>query len=330
MIKEITKAVCLLSGGLDSALAANLVQEQGVVVVAVNFILPFGRRGKSSAAEAVAEGLGMELLAIELGEDYLEMLKHPRYGYGSNMNPCIDCHIYMLRKAKQVMEERRAHFIVTGEVVGQRPMSQRRETLKLIERQSGLEGLILRPLSAQLMDPSIPEREGWVRREDLLAISGRSRKEILRLAKSRGIKGYATPAGGCLLTDPRSALRVRDLIEHAMLTVREAARLSIGRHFRLPGGSKLIVGRNQEDNDALLATADESDTLLTTPDCPGPVGVLIGTDSSQEEDLASRIVARYSDGRLSGRVKIHIRSASSDRADEVPPLDAEDVGRLIL
>ncbi len=330
MTKQTTKAICLLSGGLDSALAAKLVQEQGSEVVAVNFILPFGQRGKTSAAEAVAKWLGVELVAIELGDDYLEMLKNPRYGYGSNINPCIDCHIHMLRKAKRVMQQRKAHFIVTGEVVGQRPMSQRRDTLKLIEKQSGLDGLILRPLSAQLMDPSIPEREGWIRREELLAISGRSRKEILRLAESRGIKGYATPAGGCLLTDPRFALRVRDLIEHGMLTVREAARLSVGRHFRLPGGSKLVVGRNEADNDALLATADESDTLLITPECPGPVGVLIGTDSSQEEDLASRIVARYSDGRSSGRVKIHIRSTEGDRVDEVPPLDAEDVAHLIL
>jgi tRNA U34 2-thiouridine synthase MnmA/TrmU len=330
MTKQHVKAVCLLSGGLDSALAARLMQEQGIDIVGVNFILPFGRPRRESAAEAVAESLGIELRTIRLGDDYLEVVKDPPHGYGSNVNPCIDCHIHMLRKAKELMSEIGADFVVTGEVLGQRPMSQRPDTLRLIERQSGLDGLLLRPLSALLMDPSIPEQEGWVRREDLLAISGRSRRELLRLAEIKGVRGYATPAGGCLLTDPAFAPKVRDLITHAMLTLHEAGRLGVGRHFRLDGGSKLIVGRNEDENNDLTETAEESDRVLTTPECPGPTGILIGDASAADEETAARIVARYSDGRLAGRVKIRIRSRAGERVEEVSPLDPEDVKTQML
>lgn len=324
------KAVCLLSGGLDSALAAKLVQEQGVHVLGVNIILPFGRVPRSSTAEAVAASLGIELRAVEFGEAYLEIVKNPRHGYGSNINPCIDCHIHMLEKAKRLMNTEGAHFVVTGEVVGQRPMSQRRDTLRLIEKQSGLEGLLVRPLSALLLDPTIPEQKGWVKRDDFLAISGRSRKELMRLAEAKGITGYATPAGGCLLTDPHFSVRVRDLLDYGMLTLREARRLTMGRHFRLPGGSKLIVGRNENDNEALTETAVPSDTVLTTPECPGPVGILTGEDSAHEESMAAGIIARYSDGRPTGCVKISIQSGGVTRVEEVSPLDPNEVKRLMI
>jgi tRNA U34 2-thiouridine synthase MnmA/TrmU len=323
-----TKAVCLLSGGLDSGLAAKLMQEQGIEILAISFVLPFGDPSKPSAAVRVAESLGVDLRTIPLGEDYLEVIKNPRHGYGGNMNPCIDCHIHMLAQGKQVMMDEDASFVVTGEVVGQRPMSQRLDTLRVIEKESGLEGLLLRPLSAQLLKPTVPETEGWVDRDSLLAISGRSRKELLRLAKDKGLEGYSTPAGGCLLTDPGFSARVRDLLDHDMLSLDELRRLTVGRHFRLPKGSKLIVGRNHSDNEVLLATAGSADTVLTTPECPGPVGILVGDAS--EEEIAASIVARYSDGRATGRVKILTRTSAAERMGEVSPLDAESVRELMI
>jgi tRNA-specific 2-thiouridylase len=333
MMVESVSAVCLLSGGLDSALATRLMQEQGIRVIAVSFMLPFRQAadsGEGSAPRRVAASLGVDLLSIALGEDYMEVIRNPDHGYGSNVNPCIDCHIHMLKQAKRIMMTEGASFVVTGEVVGQRPMSQRGDVLRRIAKLSGLEGLLLRPLSARLLEPTVPETKGWVRREALLAISGRSRKELMRLAAEKGITGYSTPAGGCLLTDPAFALRVRDLMTHGMLTLGEMQRLTVGRHFRLPQGSKLIVGRNQADNEALASRVRPADTVLTTPECPGPTAVLSGEEAASEEGLAAAIVARYSDDRHKNLVRIRIVAGDSERVEDVVPLDPEAARRMMI
>lgn len=333
MGKRPSKAICLLSGGLDSSLAARLMQEQGIEVLAVTFVAPFLHSSKEtggSRAEAVARALGIELKMIHLGEDYLEVIRRPRHGYGSNVNPCIDCRIYMLRRAKEIMEQQGASFVVTGEVLGQRPMSQRADTMRKVEMESGLEGLLLRPLSAQLLSPTIPEERGWVRREDLLAISGRSRKELIRLAEEKGVTGYSSPGGGCLLTDPNFALRVRDLIEHKDLTLHNVGLLKVGRHFRLPLGSKLIVGRNEGDNKSLLSLAEASDTVLSAASCRGPTAVLRGEGASREQELAAGIVARYSDHAFAGSVMVRIESPEGKGLIEAVPLAADDVKNLMI
>ena len=326
------KAVCLLSGGLDSSLALKIVRDQGVEVMAVHCKGPFGgcTEVRDSAAAAVAAALGVRLIVVSLEEDYLDIVRSPRYGYGSNINPCIDCHIYFLKQAGRVMEREGASFVITGEVVGQRPMSQRLDTLRRIEKASGLVGLILRPLSARLLEESIPEARGWVRREEMLAISGRSRKEQLRLAGEFGLKGFSAPAGGCLLTDPLFAGRVRDLISHCSLNMYEAGLLRVGRHLRLPLGSKLVVGRNQAENDDLASRARAGDLVLTTEDCPGPTAILAGQAAERELELAASVVARYSDGKLGERVTVRAMSQGLDRVIVAVPLDAESTRKLLI
>jgi tRNA U34 2-thiouridine synthase MnmA/TrmU len=326
------RAVCLLSGGLDSSLAIRIIIDQGVEALAVHFTGPFGgcTEVRDSAAYAVATSMGIRLIVVSLEEDYLEIVKAPKYGYGSNVNPCIDCHIYFLRRAKEIMEREGASFVVTGEVLGQRPMSQRLDTLIRIEKASGLAGLIVRPLSAKLLEESVPESKGWVNRDDLLAINGRSRRDQLRLASEKGVRGFSSPAGGCLLTDPRFAVRVRDLIGHDGLTMHGAGLLRVGRHFRLPLGSKLIVGRDQKDNEHLLSKAQPWDVVLDTEDCPGPIAILTGEAAVGEVDLAASVVARYSDGRFTGRVRVHVISPDGHHFQDAVPLDAENVRRLMI
>jgi tRNA-specific 2-thiouridylase len=332
-VKQRIKAVCLLSGGLDGSLAVRLMQEQGIDVIAVNFVGPFGRCAadvKDSPAQSVARVLGVDLDVVPLGEDYLEIIRNPRYGYGRNVNPCIDCRIYMLRKAREIMEREKASFVVTGEVVGQRPMSQMAGTMRKVEKESGLEGLLLRPLSAQLLPRTVPEENRWVERGVLLGISGRSRKELMRLAEEKGVTGYSSPGGGCLLTDPNFAVRVRDLLEHDTLTFDGVDLLKVGRHFRLPLGSKLVVGRNETDNLRLLALSGDSDTVLTTESCPGPTAILRGSRAGEEEDLAAGIVARYSDGRTEGGVVVRIKSPAGERLADAAPMAAEDARKLMI
>ena len=332
MESERVKAVCLLSGGLDSSLALKIVLDQGVDVTAVHCRGPFGgcTEVRDSAAGSVAAALGVRLVVVALEDDYLDIVRSPRYGYGSNVNPCIDCHIYFLKKAGEVMLKEGASFVITGEVLGQRPMSQRLDTLKRIEKASGLPGLILRPLSARLLDESIPEAKGWVKREDLFAISGRSRKEQLRLAAEYGLRGFSAPAGGCLLTDPQFAGRVRDLIGRGSLTLPEAGLLRVGRHLRLPLASKLVVGRNKQENDDLAGRIQTGDLVLTTEDCPGPTALLRGSEAPREKELAARIVARYSDGKYGDSVTVKIAAGAHEELVSVVPLEADEVGKLII
>ncbi|MBU2251012.1 MAG: 7-cyano-7-deazaguanine synthase, partial [Candidatus Omnitrophica bacterium] len=227
------KAVALFSGGLDSTLAIKVMVDQGTEVVALNFTSPFCRcqrgEGCSVPISSRAKDLGVTFKSMYLGEEYLEIVKNPKHGYGRNCNPCIDCRILKLKKARILMETIGASFLITGEVLGQRPMSQHREALRIIEKESGLEGLILRPLSAKLFEPTLPEKKGWVNREALLDISGRTRKPQIQLADQLGIKDYPCPAGGCLLADPGFSKRLRDIFQHDEFNLDNVELLKIGR-----------------------------------------------------------------------------------------------------
>ncbi|MEW6170880.1 MAG: 7-cyano-7-deazaguanine synthase, partial [Candidatus Omnitrophota bacterium] len=242
------KAVALLSGGLDSTLATKLMQEQGIYLLALNFKTPFclcdgkSSKGCINHAKAVADNLGIDFKIINVTDDFLKILKKPKHGFGSCMNPCIDCRILKFRKAKEIMQEIGASFIITGEVLGQRPMSQHKKSLNLIDKESDLEGFVLRPLSAKLLPETIPEKNKWVCRDKLLSYNGRTRKPQIALAKKFNIKDYPCPAGGCLLTDPGFARRLKDLLKYDKLDLNNIELLKVGRHFRLNSEAKLIVG----------------------------------------------------------------------------------------
>ncbi len=227
----------------------------------------------------------------------MEIVKKPKHGYGSNMNPCLDCRILLFKKAKEAMEKEDASFVITGEVLGQRPMSQRLEAMRLIEKESGLAGLVVRPLSAKVLAPTIPEQKGWIDREKLLAISGRGRREQMDLATDLGINDYPCPSGGCLLTDPGFSLRLKDLMRYQDLGLEDVNLLKIGRHFRLSQGLKLIVGRNESENNRLEALRKEGEPFFQPQELAGPSPILKGeiADNSLLE-TASRIVAKYCDG----------------------------------
>ena len=293
-----SKAIALLSGGLDSILAVRLTLNQRIEVQALNFVTPFctcNRQGRCEA-QHVGNQLGFHVQVIPLRDEFFEVLKHPRFGCGSGMNPCLDCRILMFSRAKQRMEEIGADSVFTGEVLGQRPMSQHRRAMCLIDRESGLEGRLLRPLSAKLLEPTIPEKEGIVDREKLLAIEGRSRKEQMPLATECGMADSPCPAGGCRLTDPSFARRMRDLVERKPdFDLNDVNLLRIGRHFRLSLQTKAVVGRNEEENHRLLILAQQADLLFEVTTCGSPLTLLRGETDGDSVRRTAAITARYSD-----------------------------------
>ncbi|MEM3462316.1 MAG: hypothetical protein QXJ15_01425 [Candidatus Bathyarchaeia archaeon] len=292
------KAIGLISGGLDSALAAKIMMDMGIEVIGIHFLTPFSSAKVETSAKRISELLGFPLRIVKLGREYLDVVANPRYGYGAAMNPCIDCKILMLKKAKELMAESGAGFVFTGEVLGERPMSQTPWALRVIERESGLEGLLLRPLSAKLLGETLAERMGWVKRDGLLALRGRSRKDQIRMAKELGITSYLTPAGGCLLTDRGFSAKLLDLLEHGgELSERELEKLKVGRHFRY-GGSKIIVGRNEEENEAIKRLKGPGEVLLEVIGWGSPTTLLSGEVSEGAIRIAASLTARYSDCKL--------------------------------
>lgn len=293
------KAVCSFSGGLDSMLAAKIMVEEGIEVEALYFKTGFGGCGEIENALPVrqrAESLGVKMTVVDVSAELLKIISAPQYGFGKNMNPCMDCHALFFRKCYEYMEKLGASFIVTGEVVGERPMSQRKWAMMEIDRFTGLEGLILRPLSARIMPPTIPEKKGWVNRENLFAISGRSRKPQRLLAQRFGIKSYPNAAGGCLLTEKDFSRKLKDIMEHrSVLTERDIALLRTGRHFRLSPEAKLVIGRDERENERLLKLAARDDIRFATVDVPGPVGVLTGGASERDQQTAASVISSYSD-----------------------------------
>ncbi len=292
------KAISLLSGGLDSTLATKIVKEQGIDVIAVNFKSPFclcdgsKKAGCRHMAVEMAKQLDVPLKVIYLGDEYLEIIKNPKYGYGSGINPCIDCRILKLKKAKELMEEIGASFIITGEVLGQRPMSQNKRAMEIIEKESGLKGLIVRPLCAKVLPESIPEKNKWVDREKFYEIKGRRRKEQLRLTAELKISDYACPAGGCLLTDKFYSLKIRDLIDSDMFNLETIKLTKYGRYYSISKDFKLIIGRNEIENNLIAGLKREND-ILFIPDCKGPIALGIGKISDNEIEIAAKLCASF-------------------------------------
>ena len=306
------KALALLSGGLDSTLAVKVMLDQGIEVEALNFTSPFctctGKNaGCKSEAVRVATEFNIPIKVIHKGLDYLEIVRNPSHGYGKGVNPCIDCRIFLLRKAKEYMIESGADFVITGEVLGQRPMSQRRDTLRIIERESGLEGLLLRPLSAKHFSPTIPEKEGWVDREKLLAIQGRSRKVQMRLADELDVKNYPCPAGGCMLTETSFAPKVRDVFAHSgALNLRDFRLLKIGRHFRIGPNTKVIVGQDNAVNTLLEKNVQQGEVQLRWIDGGSPLGVVTGFVDDTMIDTAARLLLRYTRAEAGQECRVKI------------------------
>lgn len=315
------KALVLLSGGLDSRLAVKLMQEQDVDVEAVHFKLPFEGCCLTDCAFKFAQMEGVKLHIIDmrkgkLFQEYIQLVKKPRFGYGCAINPCIDCRVMMLKKAKKLLKRIGAGFIVTGEVLDERPMSQTRRVLELIEKESGLEGMVVRPLSAKLLPETEPERRRWVRREKMCGIMGRRRKPQLELAKRFGLKGFPMPGGGCLLCEKEYARKLADLLKHKKrVGVKDVELLKVGRHFRL-GESKIVVGRNEEENKLLLKMKGRGDYVFEVPDCGSPITLLQGRKTNEAVRLAAELTAAYSDageGRVAvgyGRRKLFVRKKS--------------------
>jgi len=321
------KALSLFSGGLDSSLATRLIQEQGIQVQGICFVSPFFNAKKAKRA---AHNLKICLHIMDIGEDLLLLLKSPFYGFGKGANPCIDCHILMVKKAGALMQKIGASFLISGEVLGERPKSQNRWALGIVGEKSSWGDYLLRPLTARNLPPTLPEREGWVKRESLLGIKGRGRRSQLDLARLLKIGDFPTPAGGCLLTDPVFSGRIKDLLFTDKLTLNEIELLKLGRHFRLTGGARLIVGRNEEENRKILQLAREGDICLEVANYPGPVGLLKKRDNDDNNLLlAASIITRYSDAPP-GRTKVEYFSLPQKDKRHIEAIPIEDEKLEIL
>lgn len=304
-------AVSLMSGGLDSTLAVRLLSEQGITVIGVNFAgayCPAPLEGESNAARA-ARQLGVELVTLPIDAEFIAMAKAPRHGRGKHMNPCIDCHALMIRRAWEFGRSRGAALVATGEVLGQRPMSQNRQSLDVVARYSGTSGFLLRPLSAKLLEPTVPEQQGLVDRSRLLDIEGRSRARQMALAAQWGIREYPSPAGGCLLTEEVYSRRLAAAFARGEDSPGLIELLSIGRHFRLASGGRVIVGRNRVENDALRARRPAGACVIDGTALPGPLALLI-PDRAEDREVAARLVARYSDKRKADAVTVVVAGES--------------------
>ena len=321
------KVVALLSGGLDSQLAIKMMQEQGFDVSAVAIKTPFCDfdcgRGCGFEIRERADDLNVNLKTVYLGDEYIEMLKHPKHGIGAGFNPCIDCRSMMFDAAKKHMEEIGAEFIISGEVLGQRPMSQHAPALRTIEKESDLVGKIVRPLSAALLPETDPEKDGLIKRENLGMIRGRTRRGQLDMAKKYGIENPPNAGGGCLLTEPHFGIKAKDLFSHTKNpTINDIDLLKIGRHFRLDEETKFIVGRNKDENEMIKAIALPGDILLEAKDFVGPVSILRGSNAKQHLKFASSITLRYSDAPNNEQAIVSMRD--NDLVEEITSKSAEE------
>lgn len=305
------RAISLFSGGLDSICATRLMMEQGVEVVAVKFVTPFfGYEilgDEEQYKNEVKQKYGIDVRVIDISDDYLQLLRNPAHGFGKYFNPCIDCKIFMLTRARDLLNELDCSFLFTGEVLGQRPMSQRRDTLNVIERDSGSRTILLRPLSARLMTETEAERQGLVDREKLLDFSGRGRSRQISLAKSYGITDFPAPAGGCILADPILSRRISRVysgefvVDQSMMNVVDILLMLVGRQFLLPGGGWFILGRDEKENMKLDHLREDGDIRMDIEERPGPTGLLrrahtlYGVKSTRDDDIlrAAGLIVRY-------------------------------------
>jgi tRNA-uridine 2-sulfurtransferase len=333
------KALGLLSGGLDSTLAVRIMAELGIKVKAINFSTgfcltdhhrllnrPTDRTFYNESLRA-AQDLDVEIDIIDISQEYKQVLFNPKHGYGAGMNPCLDCRAYMLFKARKLMESEGASFVFTGEVLGQRPMSQYKQALKIVEKDAGLEGLVLRPLSAQLLDPTIPEINGWVDRDKLLSISGRSRKEQIELAEKLNITDYPQPAGGCCcLPDENYTRKLKDLMTHRGVDVlgpEDFVLLKVGRHFRFPGNVKALVGRDESENN-FLERFGEGRMLMESTTHVGPTTLIEGDVTDELLPIIAGITARYGDGVTEPQVTVQYKAADREGEIQVVPLKPDE------
>ena len=310
------KAIALYSGGLDSTLAILTVLRQGIDVQAVTFLNHFGCdiSDKSSCSKdpfSAAEKFGFEVKLCHLADKFIQIVKNPKFGHGRNMNPCIDCRILMLKEAGEFMDMTGAEFLITGEVLGQRPMSQRRDALDIIDREAGLKGLILRPLSAKLMKPTVMEEKGLVNRDLLYDFGGRSRKPQMALAAEFGLTDYPAPAGGCILTEPNYSFRLRELLDHDPdPSLEDLALLRLGRHFRVSHNCKIIAGRNRSENESLILLDAGKSDILRVESYAGPVVLVRGKATEEIIRTAAGLCARYSDARHLNTVEVKVNEGS--------------------
>jgi hypothetical protein len=339
----VTRALALFSGGLDSILAARVVAAQGIEVVAVTFVTPFFQyrilEDVAAYRKDIRRKYGLEVLVEDISEGYLELLHHPRHGFGKHFNPCIDCKIMMLQRAREMLAEIGASFLVTGEVLGQRPMSQRLDTLNVISRDSGSRSILLRPLSARLLPETLPELEGLVDRSRLYDFGGRGRARQIALAREMGITDFPSPAGGCILADPILSRRIERLyggefvLKAEDITVADVRLLLVGRQFILPGGGWLVLGRVEEENDRLLELAEAGDAVLRIEERPGPIAVLrraalCYSDQAalaRDLDTAASLVARYA-RKAAGQPQageVVVSFLGAERRSPAQPLDDE-------
>lgn len=321
------KAIAAFSGGLDSILAAVLVHRLGVDVTLLHVQHLFSANEEGRARiRAAAERVGLPLRIVDASAEHLDVIRNPKHGYGRGMNPCVDCRIFMLKIAKRVMEEEGAVFVVTGEVLGQRPKSQHHRALLQAAAESGLGDRLLRPLSANLLPDALPIREGWLRREDLLAIQGRSREQQMALAKEFGVTDYPQPAGGCVLIEKAYAARVRDAFAHVgreNVDVEAFRLLRVGRHFRLSERAKAIVGRNEGENTDLEGFA-AGRIRIDPVDVMGPTTLVEGDPNEEEILLAAALTARYSDNGGRGSIPMTIVGEGEERTVDVAPIAPDD------
>lgn len=299
----------LVSGGLDSLIACLLIQQQGIKVIGLNFTSPFCQYNKESSQEECKldlfqEKLGIDIYYLPLGDDYFEILRNPKFGYGKHINPCIDCRIYILKKAKEFMKKVKAALIFTGEVLDQRPKSQHLKALKIVEKESDLEGKLLRPLSAHQLKPTIYEQEGLIDRKKLLGIRGRSRKIQMKLAREHKLLENYYACGGCLLTDENFTNRLRDAFKfNTELSIEDIPILRTGRHFRYKE-TKIIVGRNENENNLLLTLKRPDDLAMEVIGVSGPITIIQGDYNDDSLNYAAKLTLRYSDlNQLQGKVK---------------------------
>jgi tRNA U34 2-thiouridine synthase MnmA/TrmU len=327
--KRKARGLGLCSGGLDSMLAGLVLRAQGIEVEWVAFETPFF---SSAKARKASRATGIPLTVRSIFPQYITMLRNPPAGYGKQMNPCMDCHTLMFRLAGEIMREKGLDFLFSGEVLGQRPMSQTKPSLRYVEKHSGLGGHILRPLSAKLLPETIPERQGLVDRERLLDIHGRGRKDQIALAKKFGISDYPAPAGGCLLTDKGFSVRLKDLLDHhPEATENEVHLLKFGRHFRLNPQAKLIVGRTEKDNENILRHRDPAqDVVLDVRDYPSPIGILSGGADERTVFLAASICVGYSKAPKLAPVNVVVKTPSEEKVIQAIGVLPDDVRRLMI
>jgi len=323
------KGLGLCSGGLDSILSALVLRRQKVAVCWISFETPFFSAEKARRA---ADNHGIELIVRDITDQYLPMLKNPRCGYGRHMNPCMDCHALMFRIAGEMMEAAQADFLFSGEVLGQRPVSQNRQSLRYVEKHSGHDGSILRPLSARLLPETVMEQQGLVNREMLYGLSGRSRKPQMAMAKEFGIEDYPAPAGGCLLTDKGFSLRLRDLFEHQEnQTVEELHLLKHGRHLRLDRTTKIVVGRNKADNEAIFSCfRPNTDILIKTIGFPGPLVLIPNGGEEALVHRAAAIGAGYGKAPADQQADMGIMYPGGQKTIRVSPIPHAEVSGLLI